>query len=118
MSATKTKAGKRTTNGRAPLPAIESGAVLSLTEAAAYLRVSEEAVLRMVRSQGLAGRNIGDEWRFLRSAVDEWLRVPLPTPSKQALAAVIGSWKEDPDLEAMLQEIYQRRGRPMVEEEA
>src|SRR5437764_703485 len=111
MPPTKSKPGQRSANGRTPNRASESVSVLTLTEAAAYLRVPEEAVWRMVHTQGLAGRKIDDQWRFLKSAVDEWLRTPLQAPSKQALATVVGSWKDDPDLESMLQEIYQRRGR-------
>ena len=37
--------------------------VLTLGEAAAYLRVSEEAVLKLVDEGTLPGQRIGDEWR-------------------------------------------------------
>jgi excisionase family DNA binding protein len=47
--------------------------VLTLAEAADYLRVSEDEVLRMAREQGLYGRLIGTEWRFLRSGLQQWL---------------------------------------------
>src|SRR5437016_1716786 len=39
--------------------------ILTLPEAAAYLRVGEQDVLRMVHDQGLPGRQVGTEWRFL-----------------------------------------------------
>src|SRR5690349_18170802 len=79
--------------------------VLTLAEAADYLRVSEEDVLRMVQSQGLVARQIGEQWRFLKAALQEWLRSPSPPSNNQALRSVIGSWKDDPDLDAMLHEI-------------
>jgi excisionase family DNA binding protein len=90
--------------------------VLTLAEAAAYLRVPEAEVVRLVRQQDLPGRLIGPEWRFLKSALQDWLRTPPPKPSKEAVLACIGSWKDDPYLEEMLKEIYRQRGRPMIEE--
>lgn len=48
--------------------------VLTLPEVAAYLRVSEEAVLELVTRDVLPGQDIGGEWRFLKRAVVEWLR--------------------------------------------
>jgi excisionase family DNA binding protein len=92
--------------------------VLTLDEAAAFLRVQPDELLRLVGLQGLPARQIGREWRFLKSALQDWLRSPVPRPSKQALLAMIGSWKDDPDLDEILKEIYQRRGRPMTEDHA
>jgi excisionase family DNA binding protein len=90
--------------------------VLTLAEAAAYLRVPEANLLRMVTSQGLPGRLIENEWRFLKTALQDWLRTPPPKPSKEAMRSRVGSWKDDPTLEEMLKELYQKRGRPMTEE--
>jgi excisionase family DNA binding protein len=53
------------------LPGVE---VLTLPEVAAYLRVPEKAVLELVTRDALPGQQIGDEWRFLKRAVVEWLR--------------------------------------------
>ena len=90
--------------------------VLTLAETAAYLRIPEEQVVRLVGPQGIPGRLIGSEWRFLKSAVQEWLR-ELPKPSsKEALRALAGCWKDDPTVEEMLKEIYKQRGRPMTED--
>ena len=118
MAATKTKAGKRTDNGAIITTKQGDGTapdeVLTLREAAAYLRVRDEDVLRLVQSQGLAGRNIGNEWRFLKSVLQDWLRTPIPRPSKEAFRSTFGSWKDDPDLDEMLKEIYKQRGRPMI----
>jgi excisionase family DNA binding protein len=93
------------------------GEILTLSEAAAYLRLSESDVLRLVDEQRLPARQLGKEWRFLKTAIQDWLRTgPPPKPSKEALLAAIGSWKDDPYLEEMLKEIYRKRGRPMTEE--
>lgn len=91
--------------------------VLTLAEAAAYLRLSEADVVQLVHTQDLPGRFAANQWRFLKSAVQDWLRVPPPKPSKEAVLARIGSWKDDPYLDEELKEIYQRRGRPMTEDE-
>src|SRR5262245_52319632 len=93
------------------------GEVMTLSETAAYLRLSESDVLRLVDEQRLPGRQLGKEWRFLKTAIQDWLRTgPPPKPSKEALLAAIGSWKDDPYLDEMLKEIYRKRGRPMTEE--
>lgn len=97
----------------APNPTDE---VLTLAEAAAYLRVKEDDLLRKIGPQGIPGRLIGDEWRFLKSALQDWLRAPIQKSSKEALMAVAGSWKDDPYFDELLQDIYKQRGRPMTEE--
>ena len=46
----------------------ETTEVLTLDEAAAFLRVSQDAVLRLAVQQALPGRQIEGQWRFLRTA--------------------------------------------------
>jgi excisionase family DNA binding protein len=93
--------------------------VLTLGEAAAYLRLSEAEVLRLVDDQHLPARQLGKEWRFLKTAIQDWLRTgPPPKPSKEAQLAVAGAWKDDPYVEEELKEIYRQRGRPMTEDES
>jgi excisionase family DNA binding protein len=89
--------------------------VLTLAEAAAYLRVSEAQIMNMVGPRGLPGRLVGSEWRFSRAALQQWLGSPVVPSSRESLLALTGSWKGDPHAEEMLQEIYQSRGRPMTE---
>ncbi len=113
MTATKSKLH------RTPVAPSTSGAdaanpVLNLAEAAAYLRVTEAAVIDMVQQQGLPGRCIGSEWRFSRAALAVWLVAPHSSPRYEP-SSLIGAWKDDPHLDEMLKQIYQGRGRPMVE---
>jgi excisionase family DNA binding protein len=91
--------------------------VLTLAEAAAYLRLSEPDVLQLVQEQALPGRQLRNEWRFLKAAIQHWLCTPLPPKSKEGIWEAAGSWKDDPYREEMLKEIYRNRGRPMTEEE-
>jgi excisionase family DNA binding protein len=94
-----------------------TGEVLTLSEAAAYLRLAEEDVLRLVEQQALPGRRLAHEWRFLKSAIQQWLSAVPPRFSKEAQGAVSGSWKGDPYLEDELRETFRRRGRPTTGDE-
>src|SRR5438874_2048380 len=109
MPRTKKKAVSRPEDGPPTVPA----EVLSLAEAAAYLRVGEPDVLRLVREQALPGRQIGSDWRFLKPALQDWLKTG---PANKGLLQLAGAAKDDPYLEEMLKEIYQGRGRPETEE--
>ena len=118
MPPTKSKSAKLT-NAAAPTAVsspdqAERGEVLTLAEAAAYLRVGEATILQAIQHQGLPARQLGADWRFLKSALQDWLRV-WPR-NNQSLLAHLGAVRDDPYLEEMLTQIYQRRGRPETEE--
>jgi excisionase family DNA binding protein len=92
--------------------------VLTLNEAAAYLRLPEEDVVRMVREQNLHARQVGAEWRFLKSAIDDWLRTgPPPQSHKEAWLALAGVWKEDPTVDQLREEITRHRKELITEDE-
>jgi excisionase family DNA binding protein len=122
MSQTKNKSAKLTkkaTPRQAPAPdpkpaGIEE--VLTSAEAAAYLRVPEQELLNLIDSAELPGRKIGSEWRFLKSALQDWLRTGPQRPNLEAWLSMAGAWKDDPDLEAIVEEAYRRRGRPITED--
>ncbi len=88
--------------------------VLTLAEAAAYLRVAEADVVDLATKHGLPGRKIRDQWRFHKKGLVDWLLRPSP---KERLLRHAGAMAGDPDLEAMLARIYQERGRSMVEDD-
>jgi excisionase family DNA binding protein len=94
------------------------GEVFTLTEAAAYLRLAEQDVLQMVREQGLPGRQVGTEWRFLKTAIQQWLSSAVPSlqANKEAWLAMAGKYRDDPDLEQIVEDAYRRRGRPITDE--
>jgi excisionase family DNA binding protein len=106
---------------RQPVPSSANGGVvqaevLTLAEAAAYLRLPAAEVVRLVSDQHLPARRAGTEWRFLKTAIQQWLSAPPPPYSKEAQLAAAGSCQQDPDLVPMLEEIYRRRGRPITED--
>jgi excisionase family DNA binding protein len=51
----------------------EPAEVLSPAEVADLLQVEESVVQELAKAGELPGRKIGDEWRFARTAVLEWL---------------------------------------------
>lgn len=61
MPATKAKPRNSAKRNRAPRAVMSPSDVLTLSEAAAYLRVSEAAVLRSAGPGGLPGRLVGGE---------------------------------------------------------
>jgi hypothetical protein len=61
----------------------------------------------------LPGRKIGDEWRFLKRGLADWLLSP---SQKERLLRHAGAMKNDPDLEWTLKGIYDDRGRSMTED--
>ena len=86
--------------------------VLTLEEAAGYLRVATEAAEQLATRGEIPARRIQDEWRFLRSALDEWLR---GLNYKQMLLGQAGALKDDNSLDALRRAVYTERGRPEVE---
>lgn len=53
--------------------AAPAGEVLTLEDAAALLRVPEEALRARAEARELPGRRFGEEWRFSRVALLGWL---------------------------------------------
>ena len=90
--------------------------VLTLAEAAAYLRLPEAEVERLVREQRLPARQVGSEWRFLLAAIRHWLSTGKPLVSnKEAWSKLVGVWKDDPTFDEFLREI--NRGRDLLNAE-
>ncbi len=83
--------------------------VMTLEETASYLRVPTEAVERVATRGQLPGRRIEDSWRFLRAAIDEWLR---NNDSRTVLLQQAGALSDDETISEMLSNIYTTRGRP------
>jgi excisionase family DNA binding protein len=93
--------------------------VLTLGEAAAYLRLSEADVLQLIAEQSLPARRVGHEWRLLLAAIHDWLRVSTaPKSNREAWMALAGVWKDDPTLDELQEEIQRQRQRLMSEDGA
>ena len=54
--------------------------VLNLQEAAEFLKVSKVTLGRRVRAGEVPAKKVGNQWRFSREALTQWLR---SSPSKE-----------------------------------
>jgi excisionase family DNA binding protein len=116
MPRTKKKSEPRPAAPSSPTMNGPANEVLTLAEAAAYLRFPETDVLRLIEEQGLPARRLEEEWRFSKAAILTWLSTPLSKGRKPGIWDAAGILKDDPYLEAMLHEIDRMRGRPTTSE--
>ncbi len=87
--------------------------VLTLEEVSEYLRLSVETLQRQALLGKLPGRKIENEWRFLKVAIDDWLR---SQSSRSTLLQQAGAFADDTSLAELRTTIYQARGRSEVNE--
>ncbi len=90
--------------------------VITLEEAARFLRVSKAAVQELAVAGNLPGRQVNGQWRFLKAAIEEWLRARDQMPSKEAFLSTFGVFKDDETLDELLANVYKARGRPEVDD--
>ena len=86
--------------------------ILTLEEAAAYLRLPAETIARQAENGQIPGRRIEDNWRFLKAAIDDWLRSP---DSRTLLLHQAGALDDDESFSAVRQHVYRARKRPETE---
>ena len=107
--ATKTKSKSKVDGKRKSELAPE---VLTLEEAAAILRVTEEQLRTQAQAGGMPARCLNGQWRFARSALFQWLAGPTaPRAEQDRLLSVIGCLGDDDTLEPMVEGILLERGR-------
>ena len=80
------------------------------------MRIKKDKLLALAEHGAVPARKVDKDWRFLRSALEDWLRGQ--RSSRDIFLSQIGAFKDDETLMPMLEEIYKARGRPMVEEES
>jgi excisionase family DNA binding protein len=89
--------------------------VLTLSEAARFLRVKRAILQRLAAKGDVPARKVGEEWRFSRAALQAWLS---GRPDyRKALLAQAGAFADDETLPELLKSIYDARGRPEVDSE-
>jgi excisionase family DNA binding protein len=47
--------------------------IMTLSEAAAYLKLAERTIHRMIQRSEIPCARVGGQWRFVRSVLDDWL---------------------------------------------
>lgn len=113
MPRTTTKAKPRKPKTPRPV-AVPDGDVFTLTEAAAYLRLTEDQVKGLVRDDGLPGRVVGSEWRFLKASLQDWLRGPDPR-IHNFWSTQAGALKDDSAFQDFCREEERKRNRSLAE---
>ena len=116
--------------------------VLTLKEAATYLRLTASELGKLAKHGEIPGRSVGNEWRFLKAALDRWLqgekypsvlldelesslrdrlngtlKTEAKPGSKKGILEFAGMWKGDPVIEEFLAELDRSRGLPPLEVE-
>jgi excisionase family DNA binding protein len=87
--------------------------VLTLEEASVYLRLSVETVASQALKGNIPGRKIESDWRFLKTAIDEWLRAK---NSSSILLSQAGILADDDSLTQLRSSIYEARERPETDD--
>jgi len=87
--------------------------VLTMKEMASYLKIPEEKIERQVLQGKIPGRRIEDEWRFLRVAIDEWLK---NYEVRTILINQSGAFSDDEKLDELRMNIYSERNRSETED--
>ena len=87
--------------------------ILTLEETSEYLRLPVEIVLNQALKGNIPGRQIEDNWRFLKSAIDDWLR---SKDSRSILLSQAGAFANDDSLAKLRETVYQARGRSEISE--
>ena len=82
--------------------------VLTIDEVAAYLRLPKEIVERQAEHGQIPGRCIETTWRFLKAAIDEWLR---SQDSRTVLLQQAGVLADDETMPILRKAIYSKRRR-------
>ncbi len=80
--------------------------VFTLEEGAKFLRISVPEMRQLANQGQIPGKLIGRKWRFLKSAIEEWLRKP---DSHQSIMQMAGIFKDDETLPEIVKEAYWRR---------
>lgn len=94
--------------------------VLTLAEAAAWLRVPEDGLKADAVAGRIPARLVAGEWRFTKPAVLAWLSVPEPQPAPAKTGAELverlrqldfgPTYEENPEAaEAEIAELYRQR---------
>jgi hypothetical protein len=86
--------------------------ILTLEEISTYLRIPIETVESQALKGNIPGQKIEGDWRFLKIAVDDWLRAK---NSRLTLLSQAGAFANDDSLIQIKEAIYRDRERPEVD---
>lgn len=76
--------------------------VLTLEETSQYLRLPIATILDQASKGNIPGRKIGDNWRFLKPAIDDWLSAK---SSRSILLNQAGTFANDDSIDQLRKSI-------------
>ncbi|MBU1239942.1 PTS sugar transporter subunit IIA [Myxococcota bacterium] len=65
--------------------------LLTISEIAQYLKVSERTIQRMIRSGEVPSAKVSGQWRFVRAIIDDWILSKMQSVQKSNLVDVIAT---------------------------
>ena len=72
---------------------LENSEIMTLSEIARYLRLSEKTVAQLAKSGELPAAKIASQWRFRKPAVDSWITARIHSAEDNELRNVMGTKK-------------------------
>ncbi|HUV07978.1 MAG TPA: PTS sugar transporter subunit IIA [Spirochaetia bacterium] len=76
--------------------------IMTLSELAAYLKLAEKTVLRLVHRREIPSFKVASQWRFKRSLIDEWMMTKIQGMPSSDLARLIESDHENVPLSRLI----------------
>jgi PTS system nitrogen regulatory IIA component len=92
--------------------------ILTLAEVADYLKVSEKTIMRMVKREEIPVIRIAGQWRFLRSAIQDWLLARTRYPQGRVLANMVEAGELAPPVSRMLHADWIQMDLPQGDKQA
>ncbi len=80
--------------------------IMTLSDMAAYLKLAEKTVLRLVHRRELPCFKVASQWRFRRSDIDEWIMTNIQNIHSSDLARLIHSDRDRVSLSRMTGEEF------------
>ena len=85
--------------------------VLTLEEAAKFLRVPKKKVQALAEKGMIPARRVDESWRFLKPALEIWLTGKERVDGKTAMLRLAGAFEGDETLAEIRAAAYAARGR-------
>jgi excisionase family DNA binding protein len=83
--------------------------LLTLEELAAYLRITEKTVYRLLEKKGIPATRVGRQWRFDQQAIDNWLR-----QNSNGTAARILVIDDDEGIRSLFKDVLEEAGHDIT----
>ena len=79
---------------------------MTLSETAEYLKLAEKTVLRMIHRNEIPCAKVGNQWRFMRSMIDDWLVAKMKVVPRNDLVKLIEAGDESVPLSRLIRSEY------------